>query len=167
MSLGVVRMANINPMIAVAKLLINMSPQADYSIHYCVYHSQFPLAHRSYKESRLDNALSRHDEANLWRQPEIQQALSMTNTSNNIFIVLGTSVVEVGRDHDYDWAIAEPSSLRALIQLAGRIQRHRQQVPKTANLLVLNKNIRALKMSIQRTVSRGLKVPLYPYNNMI
>ncbi|MCP3128803.1 type I-F CRISPR-associated helicase Cas3f [Shewanella sp. KJ2020] len=144
-SLGVVRMANINPMIAVAKLLINMSPQADYSIHYCVYHSQFPLAHRSYKESRLDNALSRHDEANLWRQPEIQQALSMTNTSNNIFIVLGTSVVEVGRDHDYDWAIAEPSSLRALIQLAGRIQRHRQQVPKTANLLVLNKNIRALK----------------------
>ncbi len=144
-SVGVVRMANINPMVAVAKLLANLPPKAGYSFHFCVYHSQFPLALRSYKEHRLDNTLTRDDENQLWRQAEIQQALANTSTANNVFIVLGTSVVEVGRDHDYDWAIAEPSSLRALIQLAGRIQRHRQQVPETANLLVLNKNIRALK----------------------
>lgn len=30
-----------------------------------------------------------------------------------------------GRDHDYDWAIVEPSSMRSIIQLAGRIRRHR------------------------------------------
>ena len=144
-SLGVVRMANINPMVEVAKCLMNMKPQADHHIHFCIYHSQFPLALRSFKESRLDKALNRHDEQQLWQQPEIQQAIQNNAVNNHIFVVLGTSVVEVGRDHDYDWAIAEPSSMRSIIQLAGRVQRHRQQVPKTSNIRVLNKNIRALK----------------------
>lgn len=49
-----------------------------------------------------------------------------------------------GRDHDYDWAIAEPSSMRSLIQLAGRIQRHRKNIPETPNLLVLSQNYRGL-----------------------
>ncbi len=35
--------------------------------------------------------------------------------------------------------------MRSLIQLAGRIQRHRKIPPKTANLLILSKNIRALE----------------------
>ena len=35
--------------------------------------------------------------------------------------------------------------MRSLIQLAGRIQRHRQQPPVTPNLLILNKNIKALR----------------------
>lgn len=144
-SLGVVRMANINPMVEVAKYLMNMKPQADHHIHFCIYHSQFPLALRSFKEGRLDKALSRHDEQQLWQQPEIQQVIQKSSVKSHIFVVLGTSVVEVGRDHDYDWAIAEPSSMRSIIQLAGRVQRHRQQVPKTSNLRVLNKNIRALK----------------------
>lgn len=35
--------------------------------------------------------------------------------------------------------------MRSLIQLAGRIQRHRQQSPEHANLLILQKNYKALK----------------------
>jgi len=143
-SVGVVRMANINPMIAVAKVIMSLSPNEDYQFHFCIYHSQFPLALRSYKESRLDSTLTRYDENALWQQPEIQSALKNSTCQNQVFMVLGTSVVEVGRDHDYDWAIAEPSSLRSLIQLAGRIQRHRQKEPTSANVLVLNQNIRAL-----------------------
>jgi CRISPR-associated endonuclease/helicase Cas3 len=54
-------------------------------------------------------------------------------------------VAEVGRDHDYDWAIAEPSSMRSIIQIAGRIQRHRKQTPTTENLYILAKNHKALK----------------------
>ena len=38
--------------------------------------------------------------------------------------MLGSPVTEVGRDHDYDWAVVEPSSMRSLIQLAGRVRRH-------------------------------------------
>ncbi|MCF2863042.1 type I-F CRISPR-associated helicase Cas3f [Pseudoalteromonas sp. Cnat2-41] len=143
-SLGVVRMANINPMVATAKALFATPAMPDHEVFYCVYHSQYPLALRSYKETRLDNILSRHDENALWQQPEIKQALKISKANNLIFVVVGTSVVEVGRDHDYDWAIAEPSSMRSLIQLAGRIQRHRQQTPSDSNLYVLEQNIRAL-----------------------
>lgn len=146
-SLGLIRMANINPMVAVARQLMNTSPPAGYHIHYCVYHSQHPLAVRSYIEERLDAALMRdpsHPEK-LWKIPEIKAALEQGSAQHHLFVVLATSVAEVGRDHDYDWAIAEPSSMRSLIQLAGRIQRHRQQLPQRPNLLVLSKNFKALK----------------------
>lgn len=169
-SLGVVRMANINPMIALAKILLAMSPKPNYQCHFCIYHSQFPLALRSYKESRLDKTLTRYNQDALWQQPEIANALkaddlSNSSVENHIFIVLGTSVVEVGRDHDYDWAIAEPSSLRSIIQLAGRIQRHRQVPPTSENIVVLNKNIRALKGEKVAYCKPGFETPTLPLSS--
>lgn len=164
-SLGVIRMANINPMVAVAQVLTQLSPRPNHRICYCIYHSQFPLALRSYKEHKLDRILDRHHPEQLWLQPEIKHVLETATEENIIFVVLGTSVVEVGRDHDYDWAIAEPSSMRALIQLAGRIQRHRQQVPSHANLVVLNKNIRALKGEPVAYCNPGFESKELPFNS--
>jgi len=164
-SVGVVRMANINPMISVTKAILALSPNADYQFHFCIYHSQFPLALRSYKESCLDRTLTRYDENALWQQAEIQTALKNSNCQNHVFIVLGTSVVEVGRDHDYDWGVAEPSSLRSLIQLAGRIQRHRQIEPSSANLLVLNQNIRALNNEKTAYGHPGFETPELPLSS--
>jgi CRISPR-associated endonuclease/helicase Cas3 len=149
-SIGLVRMANINPMVAVAKQLLQMTVPVDCHIHYCVYHSQYPLAVRSAIEQKLDAALTRYDTAALWQQAEISGALAQYPQGNHLFVVLATSVAEVGRDHDYDWAIAEPSSMRSLIQLAGRIQRHRQQPANSDNLLILSQNFRALKASTDR-----------------
>lgn len=150
LSIGLVRMANINPLVAVAKQLLATQPAENYRIHYCVYHSQYPLAVRSAMERRLDGVLTRHDPQAIWQQPSILQALADHPEDNHIFVVLATSVAEVGRDHDYDWAIAEPSSMRSLIQLAGRIQRHRNQVPQTPNLMILSQNYRAL---VGRTIA--------------
>lgn len=144
-SLGVIRMANIDPLVAVARRLLNTPAPADTRIHYCIYHSQHPLAMRSHIEQRLDHTLTRYDPQALWQIPEIAQALTRYPEQQHLFVVLATSVAEVGRDHDYDWAIAEPSSMRSLIQLAGRIQRHRQQACESANLMVLQQNIKALK----------------------
>ncbi len=143
-SIGLVRMANIKPMVAVAKKLLAMQPPANHRVHYCVYHSQHPLAVRSAMERRLDSVLTRHDPQAIWHHPDIQQALIDYPEDSHLFVVLATSVAEVGRDHDYDWAIAEPSSMRSLIQLAGRIQRHRILTPTTPNLLVLSRNYKAL-----------------------
>lgn len=144
-SIGLVRMANIDPLVAVAKTLFSLPPQDDYRIHYCIYHSQFPLAVRSHIEQKLDAALTRHNEDDIWQQEEVKHAIATYPEKHHIFVVLATSVAEVGRDHDYDWAIAEPSSMRSLIQLAGRIQRHRKQEPTTENLLILTQNFKALK----------------------
>ncbi|MDR7017743.1 type I-F CRISPR-associated helicase Cas3f [Acinetobacter sp. 3657] len=145
-SLGVIRFANINPLIYIAQGLLNQAFDDNTVSHFCIYHSQFTLAQRSAIEEKLDRILNRKDEDKIWSQPEIKQALQNNPTvKKHIFIVLATSVCEVGRDHDYDWAIAEPSSMRSLVQLAGRIQRHRKKNVDKENLFILNQNIRDLQ----------------------
>ncbi|GGO80064.1 type I-F CRISPR-associated helicase Cas3 [Marinobacterium nitratireducens] len=143
-SLGLVRMANINPLVAVARALATSPLPEDSRLHLCVYHSQYPMLVRSHIEARLDTALDRHNVEALWQVAEIRQALDQHPEQDHVFVVLGSPVCEVGRDHDYDWAIAEPSSIRSLIQLAGRLQRHRKQQPEQPNLLIMSRNYRAL-----------------------
>ena len=143
-SLGLVRIANIKPLVAVARVLMQRPSPDGYCIHYCVYHSQHPLLVRSHIEQHLDAAFTRHDPESIWQQPEIRRAIETNPAIHHLFVVLATPVVEVGRDWDADWAIAEPSSVRSLIQLAGRVQRHRQQEPSSPNLSVLTKNVKSL-----------------------
>lgn len=144
-SFGLIRMANINPLVAVAKKLLMQSLPENYRLHFCVYHGQYPLLMRSRLEGVLDNILDRNNVDAVWSHPVVCDALSQGDEEQHIFVVLGSAVTEVGRDHDYDWAIAEPSSMRSLIQLAGRIQRHRQIAPSSANLLIPSKNFKALQ----------------------
>lgn len=143
-SFGLVRLANINPLVAVAQSLMAMPAPENYCIHYCVYHSQHPLAVRSMIEKRLDRAFTRHQPEQIWALPEVRRAMAAPE-QHHLFVVIGTSVLEVGRDFDADWGVIEPSSMRSLIQFSGRIQRHRQQVPESDNLVVFNRNLRALR----------------------
>lgn len=143
-SIGLVRMANINPMVAVAQEILSREPKTAHRFHFCVYHSQHPLLVRSHMEHTLDQTLSRHKPDALWSVPAIERAIKQYPEQHHVFIVFATAVAEVGRDHDYDWAIAEPSSMRSLVQLAGRVQRHRHQPPDTYNMLILNENYKAL-----------------------
>lgn len=144
-SVGLVRMANIDPLAAVAMELLKIGvPDNNTSIYYCIYHSRYPLAIRSYMESKLDRILKRKEPEKTWKHPEISRKISNSPCQNHIFVVLASPVAEVGRDHDYDWAIVEPSSMRSIIQLAGRILRHRELMPSKPNILLLNENYRAL-----------------------
>ncbi len=144
LSIGVVRMANIKPLVAVATALFQRAAMADHQIHYCVYHSKMPLIVRSKIEAQLDSVLRRDDPQAVWQQPSIKQALAKSPAKNHIFVVLASPVCEVGRDHDYDWAIVEPSSMRSIIQLAGRVQRHRNLSPRQPNIHILKQNFKAL-----------------------
>ena len=143
-SLGLIRMANIDPLVLVARSLLARDAPAGQRIHLCVYHSRHPLLVRSAIEQRLDRLLKRHDPAALFADGELRQSLDRHPEPDQIFIVLATAVAEVGRDHDYDWAIVEPSSMRSIIQLAGRIRRHRAEAYAQTNLLLLDTNIKHL-----------------------
>ncbi|MCG8609294.1 MAG: type I-F CRISPR-associated helicase Cas3f, partial [Pseudomonadales bacterium] len=145
-SLGLIRMANINPLVALAKYISRLPARDNYQLHLCVYHGQQPLIVRSAMETVLDRVFDRHNAEQIWMQPEIQEALSNSDAQHHIFIVLGTSVTEVGRDWDASWGIAEPSSMRSIIQFAGRINRHRRIAITEANLILLNTNFRALNV---------------------
>ncbi len=143
-SVGLVRMANIDPLVAIARQVLSQAAPPDTHIHFCIYHSHHPLLVRSEMEKRLDALLTRYDSDAFWQRPEVSQALAQPE-KHHLFVVFASPVAEVGRDHDYDWAIAEPSSMRSLIQLAGRIQRHRKRGPAAPNLLILNRNVKALR----------------------
>ena len=141
-SFGLIRMANIEPLYEVALALFHLGAPRGSRIHLCIYHSQFPLLIRSAIEHRLDRALNRRDPEAVFALPDIRHKIDAHAEHDHMFIVLGSPVTEVGRDHDYDWAIVEPSSMRSLIQLAGRIRRHRAGVCSAPNLRVFNTNLR-------------------------
>lgn len=153
-SLGLIRMANIAPLydVALAMYAPDALPpelQGQVRIHLCVYHSQFPLLLRSAIEQQLDTLLNRrgarvdHDPA--LHRPALRALIDSHPEPHHLFIVLGSPVTEVGRDHDYDWAVVEPSSMRSLIQLAGRVRRHRPGAVGGVNMVVLDSNLRHYK----------------------
>ncbi len=143
-SFGLIRMANINAIIAVARTLFSVAPPANTKIHLCVYHSRFPLIVRSGIEKRLDQMLKRHDEFAVFKDAALRKILDHEPETEHVFIVLASPVAEVGRDHDYDWAIVEPSSMRSIIQIAGRVRRHRPGAVQQPNIVLLNQNLRVL-----------------------
>ena len=147
-SLGLIRMANISPLFDVALAMYAQgAPAPGMRVHLCVYHSQFPLLARSAIERQLDTVLNRRPAADgadpVFQQPAVRTLIDASPEQDQLFIVLGSPVTEVGRDHDYDWAVVEPSSMRSLIQLAGRVRRHRPGAVDGVNLLVLDSNLRA------------------------
>lgn len=147
-SIGLIRMANINPLVNIALALYEYQhiPE-DTHIHLCSYHSRQVLALRNHIETHLDEILNRKNN----RTPTQCEAITKTmeqhpNAKHHIFVVLASPVCEVGRDHDYDWALVEPSSMRSLIQLSGRIKRHRPEaIANAPNVGIWDCNIRALK----------------------
>ena len=147
-SFGLIRFANIKPMIPLAKQLFQLEMKSqwqDYQIHLCCYHSKQLLILRSKLEEKLDRILNRTDSKNAFGQSEVMAALTQSQAKNQLFIVLGSPVTEVGRDHDYDWAIVDPSSMRSIIQLAGRVWRHRpDKIAEQPNIALLPSNWRGL-----------------------
>jgi CRISPR-associated endonuclease/helicase Cas3 len=141
-SFGLVRMANIEPLYEVALALFQQALPDGVRVHLCVYHARHPLLVRSAIEAQLDRALQRHEPDAVFLLPDIRRRLDASTETDHLFVVLGSPVTEVGRDHDYDWAVVEPSSMRSLIQLAGRVRRHRAGPVASPNILVFSHNLR-------------------------
>ncbi len=144
-SFGLVRMANIDPIVAVARALHAQGAPSGTRIHLCVYHARFPLLLRSATEDMLGAVLNRRDPQAVWQHPQVRAAIDAHPQDEHLFVVLASPVCEVGRDWDADWAVAEPSSMRALIQLAGRVQRHRRTPGEAPNLLVFARNLKSVE----------------------
>lgn len=132
-SVGVVRMANVEPCIAFAKYLLSSELPEDLSVRVIVYHARRVLLIRSAIERHLDQVLCRKDGRCPTQHPIIRQHLKNSNRPHTVFIVVASPAAEVGRDHDYDWAVIEPSSMRSIIQMAGRVRRHRAGLPNDAS----------------------------------
>lgn len=144
-SFGLIRMANIESLCEVALALFRVGSPPGTRIHLCVYHSRHPLLVRSAIEAQLDGCLNRHEPEAVFRRRDIAAKLMQSEEADHLFIVLGSPVTEVGRDHSYDWAVVEPSSMRSLIQLAGRVRRHQPGVVDRPNISIFSRNLRSLR----------------------
>ncbi len=145
LSIGLVRLANIDPLVAVARWLASHTPAPDTRWHLCVYHSRHPLLRRSRIEEVLDTLLARHNPDALWQHAVVKDMLANPEPQQ-VVVVLATDVATTGRDHHYDWAIVEPSSVRSVVQIAGRVRRHHSEgVPSQPNVVLLQQNSRALR----------------------
>jgi CRISPR-associated endonuclease/helicase Cas3 len=147
-SFGVVRMANIPPCITLTRFLAqSLDWPDDVEIRIMAYHSQQVLLLRHEQERHLDTLLKRDQPYTVFDDDVIRGHIRRCKADNLIFILVATPVEEVGRDHDFDWAVVEPSSYRSIIQLAGRVLRHRSQTPKAPkapNISLLQFNLKAL-----------------------
>lgn len=159
-SVGLVRFANIEPLIKTIQAMQGLGDfcqeqLSDCQFYVACYHAHQVLLLRNQLENRLDTLLKRTDNQKIANHPDIAHAIAQhPHKTKHIFMVLATPVAEVGRDHDYDWAIIEPSSMRSIIQLAGRVQRHRHDsVIDTPNIAILQYNLKALKQQDSEKVA--------------
>lgn len=141
-SLGLVRIANIHRAVEVASHLSRSLQDA----RIACYHSQLPRIARFMLERSLDQLLTRKEKAvGPEHATEIQEAVRRARAegrSETAFIVVATPVEEIGRDHDFDWAVIEPSSVQSIVQTAGRVNRHRLDVIAQPNIAVLQFNFK-------------------------
>lgn len=72
-----------------------------------------------------------------------------------IFVVLTSSIIETGRDLDFDWCVLEPCSTTSLIQAGGRVRRHRTSRIDKANIMVMPLSMKA--MTASDDAWRGMK----------
>ena len=156
-SIGVVRMANIDPCVALTRYLLQNPHGEDTEIKAMAYHSQQVLLMRHAQEQYLDKILKRQKgNDHILEDTIIRDHIDQSTANHIIFALVATPVEEVGRDHDFDWAVIEPSSYRSFIQLAGRVLRHREQEVIEPNIAIMKYNYKTLKI-VKTKGEEGLK----------
>jgi CRISPR-associated endonuclease/helicase Cas3 len=144
-SVGLVRMTRISHTAALFYRLRAGDLGGRLRVKICL-HSNFPRLHRAWVEGQLKRALTRkgHDQQEGLRRLCLAEDLFLRATAvgaRDIEIVCITSpVIETGNDLDFDYAILDPISMRAIVQATGRVRRHRPGEWPSINSLILGRS---------------------------
>lgn len=159
-SFGVVRCANILPCVELTEYLLDAEWPEHVEVRVMAYHSQQVLLLRHAQEQHLDQVLKRkipvNEPGGAYQNPVIRQHLDTGTSRDLLFVLVATPVEEVGRDHDFDWAVVEPSSYRSIVQLAGRVRRHRNASPDNTvpNMGLLQYNLKGYRGDTENVFSK-------------
>jgi CRISPR-associated endonuclease/helicase Cas3 len=119
-------------------------------VKFVSYHSKFPRSYLGVLDAILQTMATRKDDAPLafLETPALRRVLNQHPTRDVIVIVCTTTLIETGRDFDFDWCILEPRSARGEVQAIGRVRRHRRQSSTPCvNVLLLDRPLKALERS--------------------
>lgn len=159
-SFGLVRVANITGAVRLAGWLAGRAKNA----RVVCYHSQHFVMQRFHIEATLDHLLNRKQgDQHITAHPEVRAAIARCEAADLMFIVVATPVEEIGRDHDFDWAVIEPSSTQSIVQTAGRVNRHRLIGVSHENIAILQFNRKELLHEKRVFRLPGLEVAEKPY----
>ena len=124
-SFGVIRFSLVDSCIECSRYFLNANIPNDIEIRVLPYHSRQILLLRHEIEDHLEEVLCRKEGfEQAIKNHIIDKHIENSKKENIVFIMVCTSIEEVGRDHDFNWAVLEPSSYRSLIQMLGRVLRH-------------------------------------------
>lgn len=164
-SVGFVRMNTVASARQLAKYLYETSALPDDTeLALVCYHSKYSAVELSVIDRTLDELTNRKGLPAGQELSEAAIAAYVTplarasGRANLLFLVVTTSILETGRDHDYDWAILEPQSHRSLIQAAGRVRRHRG--PPAAGVV----NVSVIEHPARSLNKAGVPQPRNPIN---
>ena len=145
-SVGLIRVANIKNAAKLANKIKNIS-----GVKVCCYHSRHFVIQRHTIERSLNKLLNRKNTENpnrhILESDEIRSIINehkVAGLKDLKIIVIATPVEEVGRDHDFDWAIIDPSSAQSIVQTAGRVNRHRLVEVVQPNIGILQYNFKEI-----------------------
>jgi hypothetical protein len=151
-SAGVVRLANVGPAIRAAHRYAMRGEMDGLPVVVVPYNGSLLPVVRHLVEAALDRCLSRQGSPDPLLGPDSPlrphiDAHAARGATDFSLVVVTTSLEDTGRDHDLDWAVTEPISERSVIQIGGRIRRHRAALPPDApaNIAMLSRTIRAAK----------------------
>lgn len=168
-SSGFVRFNLVEDAQAFARHLSHDRDQKTY-IEVVCYHSKNTAFERYFLEYHL-NHLAKRNKAGLPKQmaPDIEAGFraflaraKSAGCKTACLVVSTTSLIEVGRDHDYDWAILEPASMASFLQSIGRVLRHRKQKQIDLinfNILVLSHPLSGLRNRQHLWSYPGIETP--------
>lgn len=142
-SIGYKKFSHTTTLINVYEEIARLSPAQDTHVHVLIYHSRMLYAIKSNIDSKLDAILNRKNDNWKNNQQVVDEMHKYPNIKNHIFIVFATSVLEVGRDLDFDWMLIEPSTVTGLVQSHGRLRRHRRTKYDKINLGLMELNFKA------------------------
>ncbi|MBO9428828.1 CRISPR-associated endonuclease Cas3'' [Sulfitobacter sp. R18_1] len=145
-SVGLIKVTRINQLVKLLKCYPQNGRCTQRSI---VLHSNMMAYTRDSIESMLHRVLNRKNMKS--HLDELARFVDTTGTFQMArrdgqrdiqILVFASPVIETGNDLDFDWAVVDPSSLsmtRSLVQLGGRINRHRRTPCKTPNVVALQR----------------------------
>lgn len=144
-SLGLVRITNVKMLFSVIVQLFQTPSVAQHAgrpikFHILPYHAAMTRAQREATERALDEAMNRKTAPlSPALRALVDKEIASDPSFDHAFVAFASPVCETGRDIDADYAITEPSSMKSLIQLAGRVRRHRpSENPEDVCLSILS-----------------------------
>lgn len=115
-----------------------------------VYHAKYPRHYLAEHERYLKALCTRKAVDAPFNTPVARDLLDKERerpgAQDVVVMVATTTLMETGRDFDFDWAIIDPRSDRGLIQAAGRVRRHRTDKPaEEPNISLLVQPLRSIE----------------------